>query len=207
MENYYNLTVFRQELFDKLDMTSTDIPVIGEIDLNKEEKSILMRTPKFAIPENLKEHTLMEDMEKAFAKIRMELRDDETVEDESEPTAPIIASKEDEEGREQEKEEVARSRQIFDPEKRIFDDRNRRATDLAECSRVTLPRPLNIIREAQIETRRELYNKIFQKYRKENCSSKGEQESGLSKEEKKGLEMLQKRIKEGELVSHYQVLK
>ena len=64
-----------------------------------------MRTPKFAIPETLKEHTIMEDMEKAFAKIRMELRDEEIVGEESDPTAPVLTSKEDEESRETEIEE------------------------------------------------------------------------------------------------------
>ena len=73
------------------------------------------------------------------------------------------------------REMEAKTRQIFDPIEGKYDDRNRRATDLVECSRVTLPKPLNITREAQIEMRRELHNKVYQEYREEFCNSKGEQ--------------------------------
>ena len=204
MEQLKELRIFRQEKFEEIETEEIEVPIIGEVELTENEKKVLKRTPKFAIPERLLEHTLKEDMEKAYSKIRMELRDEEVEEEElnKEITAPPIQRTEEEKEKEKlAKETDARSRQIYDPEERKYDDRNRRATDLVECSRITLPRPLNIIREAQIENRREIHNRIFQEYRKEFCPSNGEQESGLTDEEKKGLRTLQKRIKKGEIVA------
>ena len=71
---------------------------------------------------------------------------------------------------------------------------------MVECSRVTLPKPLSVIREAQIESRREIHDKIYQKYRKENCRESGKQEPNISDEERRGLKNLKKRIKNEELV-------
>ena len=50
----------------------------------------------------------------------------------------------EEEREEMLEEEEARTRQIYDPSKKEYDDRNRRVTDLKECSRVTLPKPLDV---------------------------------------------------------------
>ena len=54
----------------------------------------------------------------------------------------------------------AQCRQIFDPVEKTFDDRKRRVTDLKECSRVTLPKPLKERDEALIEIRRGVIGKI-----------------------------------------------
>ena len=48
-----------------------------------------------------------------------------------------------EEERKQEEEE--RMRQTYDPISGVYDDTKRRVTDLKECSRVTLPRPLPVV--------------------------------------------------------------
>ena len=97
-------------------------------------------------------------------------------------------------------EEEARTRQIYDPGKRIYDDRKRRVTDLKECSRVTLPKPLSVKREAAIELRRENHTRIFREYLREKCGKDGEQKSNLSDEEKDGLKRIQKRREEKEAV-------
>ena len=73
----------------------------------------------------------------------------------------------------------ARGRQVFDPEQKIYDERKRRVTDLKECNRVTLPRPLGVQRKAQIETRREIHRKIFLQYKKEKSTEEGEQVQNL----------------------------
>ena len=93
------------------------------------------------------------------------------------------------------REEGARTRQVFDPVMKIYDERKRRVTDLVECNRVTLPKPLRITREAEIEMRREIHDRIYQEYRAEHCKENGEQESNLTEQEKKGLESLQRRIR------------
>ena len=91
-------------------------------------------------------------------------------------------------------------RQIFDPVEKVFDDRKRRVTDLRECSRVTLPRPLKPQEEANIEIRRGAQAKIFSDYRDKYVSDRGEQESNLTIEEKDGLKTLMKKISDRSVV-------
>ena len=155
MEHLTSLSIFRKEKFEKIEVLETEVKRIGEVTITKEEEKILKRTPKFAIAEKLLEHTMKEEMEKAYAKMRMELRDEEVEEEElkKELTSPVIETEEEREQEEKNRELEAKSRQIFDSIEKRYDDRNRRATDLVECSRVTLPKPLNITREAQIEMR------------------------------------------------------
>ena len=98
------------------------------------------------------------------------------------------------------KEDEARARQVYDPLKKEYDERRRRVTDLAECARVTLPKPLSIRREAEIELRREIHDRTYQEFRKEQCDSKGEQESNMTSQEKKGLESLVQRMKKENLI-------
>ena len=62
-------------------------------------------------------------------------------------------------------EEEAKCRQVFDPIGRTFDFRKKRATDLKENSRVTLPKCLPIEDEACIETRRKTYLGEFNDYK------------------------------------------
>ena len=204
MEKYGHLSVFNADKYDKIEVEEIQVPKIGEITLSIEEESILRRHPKFAIMQNLQEDTMKEDMEKAYSLVRMELRDEDEEENLSyeikDENGGTISGEPDEEKKKRDKEEVARGRQVFDPLSKIYDERKRRVTDLAECSRVTLPKPLSITREAQIETRRELHDKIYQKYRKENCGKTGEQESNLTVEERKGLKSLMKRVKDEEIV-------
>ena len=69
----------------------------------------------------------------------------------------------------------ARGRQVFDPVKGVYDERKRRVTDLKECNRVTLPKPLPAIEEAKIELRRDIHINIYDKYRNEFCKKNGEQ--------------------------------
>ena len=94
----------------------------------------------------------------------------------------------------------AETRQVYNPRKRVYDDRKRRATDLKECARVTLPKPMDTKNEALIEMRRGTNEKIYNKYTEEVCNKKGEVKGNLTEEEKDGLKRLQKRIKEKEVV-------
>ena len=92
------------------------------------------------------------------------------------------------------------TRQIYDTKARRFDDRKRRVTDLKECARVTLPRPLDTKHEALIEMRRGTNERIYSEYRKEECNKKGDVRGNLTEEEKDGLKSLQKRMKNQEIV-------
>ena len=165
MEHLSHLSVFRNSKYEDIMISETEVKTIGEVTISEEETRILRRTPKFAIPERLMEDSIREEMEKAYAKMRMELRDEETgEEDELNPELEkqLTETEEDREREARNKEHEAKSRQIYDPIEDTYDDRNRKVTDLVECSRVTLPKPLSITREAQIELRRELHNKVYQ---------------------------------------------
>ena len=96
-------------------------------------------------------------------------------------------------------EEEARSRQTFDPINKIFDDRKRRVTDLKECSRVTLPKPLPVCEESLIEMRRNLHDKLYKEHLTKNTKL-GEQLANLSEKEIRGLRSILRRIKLGELL-------
>ena len=94
-------------------------------------------------------------------------------------------------------EQDARSRMIYDPETVTYNDHNRRVTDLQECSRVTLPKPLPIQEEAKVEIRREMHNRIYSQYIKEFCNENGDQKTNLSEDETRGIKKLKKRVEEG----------
>ena len=72
MEKLSHLTVFSEELFDKIQKDEIQVPKIGEIELTPEEEEILRKNPKFSLPEKLLEDTIREDMEKAYSLMRME---------------------------------------------------------------------------------------------------------------------------------------
>ena len=101
-----------------------------------------------------------------------------------------IKIEEDEEFCKEMEKDDARSFQVYDPKTRTFDDRNRRATDFQECSRITLPKPLSTKHEANIEIRRSNNKKIYDGYRTEVCNKKGEVKRNLTPEEKNGLRSL-----------------
>ena len=196
MKEMSSLSVFNKEQFEEIRTSEVHVPLIGEVYLSADEEKILKRNPKFAIPQNLYEDTMREEMEKAYSLIRMELRD----EDEEEIEQSTGEKNENNENKQKEKEQEARARQVFCPVEKRYDERKRRVTDLVECSRVTLPKPLSTVREAQIEVRREVHDRIFQEYRREHCNQQGEQETNLMPEEKRGLESLLKRIKKENLI-------
>ena len=113
----------------------------------------MKKNPKFSIPQPLHENTLKMEMEKAYTKLRMELKDEDEDENKGKGTGTQEQSELDTEEQLEERirEEEARTRQIYDPVENTYDDRKRRVTDLPECNRVTLPKPLRVQREAEIE--------------------------------------------------------
>ena len=96
-------------------------------------------------------------------------------------------------------EAEAKNRQVFDPIDKNYDARKRRATDLQECSRITLPKPLSPDEEANLDIRRRTQMEIFKKYKDKNTNKNGEQLTNLTKQEKEGLKSIQKRIQEGSI--------
>ena len=94
-------------------------------------------------------------------------KEEEARENDEDEIEEIIEATEEEQEKMDELD--AESRRIYDPIKKIFDDRKRRVTDLKECSRVTLPKPLAEKDEALIEMRMNTMSRIYTEYRSENC--------------------------------------
>ena len=94
----------------------------------------------------------------------------------------------------------AKSRQYFDLEEKVFNYGKKRATDLKENSRVTLPRPVSAEHEAGVEVRRKSIMNVIKNFKIEKCNKRNEQKPNLSREESAGLKSLQKRIKDEEIV-------
>ena len=111
-----------------------------------------------------------------------------------------MTEEEDQASKELQEEIEAKSRQYYDPEKKLFNYGRKRATDLKENSRVTLPRPVSAENEAGIEIRRKSFRRVVANFRKEECNHKMEQKPNLTKSEANGLKSLQNRIQNEEIV-------
>ena len=136
---------------------------------------------------DLKPGGLDSEEEASLAKLRMEIDKDIQYEEFTE-----LERLEDEEFE-------AKRRQTFDPQLRVYDARKKRVTDLKECARITLPKPLSPSEETKLEVRREAHLSIYESYREENTRS-GKQKSNLTRSEEAGLKTLQERVKKGEIV-------
>ena len=199
MEELRDLRVFNPERYNEMKEEEYEVKIIGDVKLNENEMKILKLHPKFAILPRLVEGGLDLDEELANSKLRMQIHkeyDERKEKNELGLDLPV----EDDKAKIEEIELEAKSRQVFNPMEKTYDERKRRVTDLRECNRVTLPKPLPEIEEAKIEIRRGLHTEIFNNYRKEHCTKDGRQRSNLTKEEEEGLRSLEKRIKTRELI-------
>ena len=194
MEELATLSIFDREKFERIETKNYEVTKLGKVNLSPGEESILKLHPTFSVIQNLKENALDFEKELSYAKVRME-RQKEIDEDLGEETVEQTA-----EEKEKMEELEAEQRQTFCPVNKIYNDRKRRVTDLQECSRVTLPKPLPISDEALIEIRREIHGNIYNTFRHEHCSKNGEQKQNLTEQEQKGLESLVKRISEEDLI-------
>ena len=98
--------------------------------------------------ENLTKTNLEQEQEAAMAKLRMEI------------TKELEQAEMSKEEIQENQEYEAESRQAYDPCEKSYDSRKRRVTDLKECARVTLPKPLGPEQEALMETRRNTQREI-----------------------------------------------
>ena len=114
-----NLTIFNKKRFEEIEPWDYEVEIIGDVTLSNNDKRILRLPPKFAIEENLPEGGLALDEELAYGKARMTINkeEDERLDEEDEGL-----EEDEEEALETERDE-ARTRQIYNPIERIFDDR------------------------------------------------------------------------------------
>ena len=188
---------------NKLKKEKVEVTKIGNVSLDKDEIALLSLPPKFAVRKRLDSLTMQTDVEMSMAKVRYQTSKEEGVRE---------IDSEDDKNRDNKrrkkklsKEEIdememierleAEGRRVYDPECKVFDHGNKRATDLAENKKVTLPKPCDNYTESSIEVLRRKIMENFRKYRDNNCNERGEQESNLNKEELRGLRNLKKRIR------------
>ena len=168
--------IFDTEKFEAIgEMKSEDV-CIGKVKLDADERAILKLNPNFAIMRYLDEEEAERDVELGSAKLRYELR---RVKEEKEAEEYDIGEERNRKKirtndtdaarkvkRESNEIEDAKSRVIFDPERKIFDYTKRRVTDLKENSKITLPKSGEAKQEAEIEMIRKIIIEEFNRYRK-----------------------------------------
>ena len=206
MELYGDIAVFSEEKFEKVKVTEIEVVKYGDVELDGDEEAAMRLHPKMAIPRRLEEGYMSLAMEMSFTKVRWQFKKEE---DSGEPPG---AGREEEELRGEEEErkdrirkeeneiEEAKTRKVYDCTNKVYDERKQRVTDLKECSRIYLPKPMEVKKEAQIELRREMHARASEKYREEKCDRTGRQERNITVEEQRGLKKLEKRKNAGEIV-------
>ena len=211
MEGLEDLAVFNKRKFEELKKTKIEIVKYGDIEIDADEEAALKLHPKMALPRKLREGYMNLQQDISYTKVRWQLRQEEEREQadmENYEDHHVRKDKnrdneiEDDEKKKKEREEIeqARARQVYNCEDKTYDERKQRVTDLKECTRIFLPKPLQVNKEAQLETRRELHQRVSEKYRREQCDDKGAQENNLTREELRGIRKLEKRKNNGELV-------
>ena len=194
MEEYAEISVFSEERFEGIEMEEIKVVKYGDVEMDDDEIEAMKLHPKMALPKKLEKGYLNLAMDIGYTKLRWQLQKEEE-------EGKKVAETENDKNREEENEIMeARTRQVFDCENRVYDERKQRVTDLKECTRIFLPKPLEVNQEAQIEMRREVHLRTSEEYREKECDEKGRQRRNLTLSEQRGLKKLEKRKNEGEIV-------
>ena len=194
------LKIFDPARYEEIETENYEIKIIGDLQLDEKELKVLKLHPKFAILPKLYEGGLDVEEELANSKLRMQISKEIEAQKESKKLDDAVQTDKSEEEILAEIEMEAKTRQVFNPVDKVYDERRRRATDLKECTRVTLPKPLPATEEAKIELRRDLHKRIYDRYRAENCTRSGEQRINMSRDEQEGLRSLEKKIKDRTII-------
>lgn len=110
-------------------------------------------------------------------------------------------NEEDEKLKDNIRKSEAASRMVFDDNLKVLDMRKRKVRDLPQNSKVFLPPPLNPILEEGLSIRKQEIMNTFADFTNNNCDDKGRRiKSSLSFDQKKGLDDVKKRTKEGDVV-------
>ena len=139
MEGFESLAVFDKDKFEEILVEEIEVVKYGEVELDEDEKAALRLHPKMALPRRLNEGYMNLPLDIAYTKLRWQLKKDEEMEGEDEKNLDTNGGKKK---KEDEEVEAARTRQVYDAERRVYDERKQRVTDLQECSRSFLPKPL-----------------------------------------------------------------
>ena len=145
----------------------------GDVETNEDEDAVLRLHPKMAIPRRLPEGYMAVNQDLGYTKIRWQLMKEGEEDGEITEKRRKTETETEEEKiirmRKEENNEIeeARTRQVYNPENKSYDERKMRVTDMQECTRIHLPKPLDVKREAEIELRRDIHRKVCETYRRE----------------------------------------
>ena len=125
------------------------------------------------------------DNEMCWAKVRYQKRKEDLVKEYNEDTEEanikrMRLNSEEIEDLEKMERLDAEARRVYDPIEKVFDHSRKRVTDLAENSKVSLPKPCDPLTESSIELMRQKVMETFRKYKNKHCNERGEQVSNLS---------------------------
>ena len=138
------LRIFDPTRYENIKKEEYDIKIIGDVEIDEKELQVLKLHPKFAVLPRLFKGGLDVEEELANSKLRMTVSKE--LEEQKDKKPEVIVEESDKRA---EIEIEARSRQVFNPVDKEYDERKRRVTDLKECNRVTLPKPLPASEEAK----------------------------------------------------------
>ena len=222
--------VFDRAKLEEMKPADVESLVIGDIQLDDDEKQVLKLNPKFAVMVRLDDEEMERDTEIASSKLRYEIRrkkeqelmDEIDREMHESPAKRIkIDRKEGEIEKEKEKRDIiadAQERQVFNPISRQFDYSKRRVTDLQENNKVYLPKICDVKEESEIEMMRNIIMEEYRDYKKDSVNRKirelketdpekierikwrNQEYDNLTAAERRGLSKLRKRIEKDEIV-------
>ena len=203
LTEFRDIAVFNKEKFDSMEIQVPEIVKYGEVEMNDDEEAVMRMHPKMAVMTRLDPGYTELNQEIGYTKVRWQLMKEEEEKGEEIETPVSKKQKTDEETekkkrKEEEERELAdaRERQVYNPITKEYDERRWRVTDMPECTRIHLPKPLEVKKEAEIEMRRDAHARVCRGYREAHCDEKGAQESNLTAQERRGLRSLEKRKNE-----------
>ena len=138
----------------------------------------------------------MVEQEKTYVKVRWSRRDEEE----------IMINETEEERKERirlnniAEMEAVKATMVFDEDEMEVDFRKQRATNCKHNTYCHLPGPLTAKQEQELEVRRMEWSSIFDDYMARFTDEEGIQESNLTQAEKRGLDSLKKKVKDGSII-------
>ena len=154
--DYKECIIYNENKINALCKENVEGVVVGGVSIDDDEKSVLKLNPKFAVLSRLDDESIETDIEVAIAKLKYEIRRQEEIELlESVELENVNEKKQrlDVERDSETENEIneAKERQVFDPIRKVFDYTKRRTTDLAENTKVHLPKLVSAKEESQLE--------------------------------------------------------
>ena len=124
MEEYTELAVFNQEKFDRIETEEIEIVKFGDVELDEDEIEAMKLHPKMALPKKLEKGYMNLAMDLGYTKLRWQLQKEE------EEEKKIVETEKDKKKEEENEILEARTRQVYNCESKVYDERRQRVTDL-----------------------------------------------------------------------------